>query len=74
MHQSGGKYLEIANVLRQEILAGRYETSERFPSEVALSRRFGTSRPTVERALRTLISPRPASESDSRRPPWVPTE
>lgn len=49
-----GKYLQIADKLRQEILSGRYENVERFPSEVALSRRFDASRPTVERALRAL--------------------
>ena len=49
-----GKYLLIAESLRREILSGKYETRERFPSEEALSRRFGASRPTVERALREL--------------------
>lgn len=58
MKKSSGKYLEITNVLRQEILAGHYEDSERFPSEVALSRRFGASRPTIERALRALKAER----------------
>lgn len=54
MNKSNGKHLDITNTLRQEILSGRYADSERFPSEVALSRRFDTSRPTVERALRAL--------------------
>ena len=49
-----GKYLEIAEELRQEILSGKFEHSERFPSGEALARRFGASRPTVERAVREL--------------------
>lgn len=48
------KYLSVAGTLKSEILNGKYETEERFPSEEALARRFGTSRPTVERALREL--------------------
>lgn len=58
MSKSKGKYIEIIDILRQEILAGKYVTSARFPSEVTLSRRFGTSRPTVERALRVLKAER----------------
>lgn len=48
------KYLEIAQTLRREILEGKFANREHFPSEVALARRFGASRPTVERALREL--------------------
>lgn len=54
MKQAQGKYLEIAELLRQEILSGKFESAERFPSGEALSRRFGASRPTVERAVREL--------------------
>lgn len=49
-----GKYIEIAERLKQEILSGKFESAERFPSGEALSRRFGASRPTVERAVREL--------------------
>ena len=49
-----GKYMDIAERLRQEILSGKFESAERFPSGEALSRRFGASRPTVERAVREL--------------------
>lgn len=48
------KYLAVADTLKREILNGKYESHERFPSEEALARRFGASRPTVERALRKL--------------------
>ena len=48
------KYLLIAEALKHDILAGKYESSERFPSEEVLVRRFSASRPTVERALREL--------------------
>ena len=54
MKPSQGKYLEIAEELRQEILSGKFESAARFPSGEALSRRFGASRPTVERAVREL--------------------
>lgn len=48
------KYVAIFDTLRQEILGGKFATCTRFPSEEALVRRFGVSRPTVERALREL--------------------
>ena len=54
MKGNKAKYIAIAAALRKDILAGRYETHDRFPSEEALARRFGASRPTIERALREL--------------------
>ena len=54
MNAKTGKYLVVADTLKREILNGKYESHERFPSEEALARRFGASRPTVERALREL--------------------
>lgn len=48
------KYTLIANALKKDILSGKYDNHERFPSEEALVRRFGASRPTIERALRVL--------------------
>lgn len=50
------KYHEIAGVLRQQIEAGGYGPGDRAPSENALARRFGVSRPTAGRALRELES------------------
>lgn len=54
MKESMAKYLSIAATLKRDILAGKYAGRERFPSEETLARRFGASRPTVERALREL--------------------
>ena len=54
MKEHTAKYLVVADTLKREILNGKYESHERFPSEEALARRFGASRPTVERALREL--------------------
>ena len=48
------KYKSLYEVLRREILDGKYDRHERFPSEGQLVRRFGVSRPTVERALLEL--------------------
>lgn len=48
------KYIQIAKTLQRDILAGKYESHSRFPSEEMLARRFGASRPTIERALREL--------------------
>ena len=54
MKVANAKYLTIAEELRREILAGKYASGQRFPSEEMLVRRFRVSRPTVERALREL--------------------
>lgn len=52
--QRPSKYVQIFKTLRQQILEGKFIDHERFPSEESLVRRFGVSRPTVERALREL--------------------
>ena len=54
MKKNDAKYIAVAKTLKNEILGGKYESHVRFPSEGALVRRFGVSRPTVERALREL--------------------
>lgn len=54
MKPAGVKYTAIRDTLKREILDGKYLERERFPSEEALHRRFGASRPTIERALREL--------------------
>lgn len=54
MGSSAAKYIGIFETLRGEILNGKYVDRERFPSEEMLVRRFGASRPTIERALREL--------------------
>lgn len=48
------KHTMIFNLLREEILRGKFIGLKRFPSEEALVRRFGVSRPTIERVLREL--------------------
>ena len=49
------KYSIIVETLRKEILSGRWSSnSATFPSERALVRRFGVSRPTVSQALQEL--------------------
>lgn len=54
MKKNDAKYIAVAKTLKSEILGGKYESHVRFPSEGTLVRRFGVSRPTIERALREL--------------------
>ena len=48
------KYRKIFEQLSRDILAGRYRTGQKFPSEAALVQRFGASRITVGHAVREL--------------------
>lgn len=45
---------EIFELIRREILAGKFDSENRLPSETALSRRFGVSRPTISRVMLDL--------------------
>ncbi|NEA56674.1 winged helix-turn-helix transcriptional regulator [Streptomyces sp. SID13666] len=47
-------YLHIADVLRTEILDGRYEVGQQIPTQDALAELHGVSRPTIQRALHKL--------------------
>lgn len=47
-------YHQILDDLRSEILAGRRAPGERLPSEHELAQMYGTSRPTVRRAIARL--------------------
>src|SRR5712691_8224638 len=47
-------YERIVDELRAEILAGRRAAGERLPSEHELADHYGTSRPTVRRAVARL--------------------
>jgi GntR family transcriptional regulator len=47
-------YERIVDELRAEILSGRRAAGERLPSEHGLADRYGTSRPTVRRAVARL--------------------
>jgi GntR family transcriptional regulator of arabinose operon len=48
------KYRDISERLSRDILAGKYQPGQRFPSEAALVKRFGASRITIGHALREL--------------------
>lgn len=48
------RHQEISRTIRDELNAGVYGAEGRLPSEAQLVRRFGVSRPTAARALRTL--------------------
>ncbi len=48
------KHAQIRQTLTDQIASGQYEAGQRLPSESALVRTFGASRPTVNRALREL--------------------
>ncbi|MEZ0388108.1 MAG: GntR family transcriptional regulator [Verrucomicrobium sp.] len=56
MLQAGShlKHQQIFEILRQDILAGKYQPGQKVPSEAALVQRFGASRITVGRALNDL--------------------
>ncbi|CAJ1586896.1 GntR family transcriptional regulator [[Mycobacterium] wendilense] len=61
---SDPRYLQVARVLRQEIVDGIYPVGSQLPTEHALCERFSVSRYTVREALRRLredhlISSRP---------------
>jgi GntR family transcriptional regulator len=47
-------YQDIVEALRASILEGRFDAGERLPSENELAERYGTSRPTVRRAIALL--------------------
>ena len=49
------RHEEITRQLRDEVLNGRYGDAGRLPSEAQLVRRFSVSRPTVARALLSLV-------------------
>ena len=47
-------YHRIAADIREAITSGRLEPGARLPSEWALAEQYGTSRPTVRRAVAVL--------------------
>jgi LacI family transcriptional regulator len=54
MKESAHKHHDITLQIRAEIASGKYGNEGRLPSEAQLVKRFGVSRPTIARALRTL--------------------
>ena len=51
---TGAGYHEISEILRREILNGKYDQPKTLPSEFSLARRFKVCRPTVSRAMMEL--------------------
>ena len=47
MKRENARSVQILKTLKDELLKGRYSKSRAFPSEIALSRRFGVSRSTM---------------------------
>lgn len=50
----GAKYRTVLESLSKEILSGKYDSAQTFPSISALARRFGETRSTVYRAIAEL--------------------
>ena len=48
-------YYQVREILRQEVVAGKWGVNEKLPSERELCERFGLSRPTVREALDDLV-------------------
>ena len=49
------RHEQVSRQLRDDLTAGRYGDEGRLPSEAQLARRFSVSRPTVARALQSLV-------------------
>jgi DNA-binding LacI/PurR family transcriptional regulator len=49
------RHEQVALQLRDDLAAGRYGQEGRLPSEAQLARQFSVSRPTVSRALQSLV-------------------
>lgn len=47
-------YLQVAQLIRQDIMAGRHRTGDMLPSERALTAAYGVSQATVRQALAVL--------------------
>jgi GntR family transcriptional regulator, arabinose operon transcriptional repressor len=48
------KYQQVFESLSKDLLSGKYQPGQKFPSEAALVQQFGTSRITIGRAVREL--------------------
>lgn len=57
LHSStiASRHEQVARQLREDLNAGRYGNEGRLPSEGRLAQRFSVSRPTVSRALQSLV-------------------
>ena len=52
---TASRHEQVSRQLRDDVAAGRYGIEGRLPSEAQLARRFSVSRPTVARALQSLV-------------------
>jgi DNA-binding LacI/PurR family transcriptional regulator len=52
---TASRHEQVSRQLRDDVAAGRYGVEGRLPSEAQLARRFSVSRPTVARALQSLV-------------------
>ncbi len=64
------RYLRVATVLRQEILAGVHPPNAMLPSRRALAQQFAVAQPTIDRAIAALVS-EGCLRVDSRRGTFV---
>ena len=53
--QNMGKGKKIGEVLRAEIVSGKYDRTRKLPSDRMLMRRFSVARATVQAAMRELL-------------------
>lgn len=53
-HHAATTAIDVAAELREDILGGAFESTQRLPPERVLARRFGASRGTIRAALRQL--------------------
>ena len=53
--QNNGKGKNIGEVLRAEIVSGKYDVTRKLPSDRMLMRRFSVARATVQAAMRDLL-------------------
>ncbi len=49
-------YLQIADDLKKQILAGKYVEGDLLPSESELTKKYGVTRTTIQRALNILVN------------------
>ncbi len=54
--QPQGRYTQVAEHLRTRILSGEIEPGQPLPSESTLAAQFELSRPTINKAIRVLVS------------------
>ncbi len=49
------KYIAIAREIKKRIISGQYPAAEPLPDQFALAAEFGTSRMTIQQAMRQLV-------------------